>query len=225
MCEEGTPVVIQGAIFDMDGTLTDSNPYWDRVPEAFLAAHGRKAAPDLARTVFSMTLPEAADYIIKEYSLEMSAEDIISGVYETMERFYMEEVELKPGVRRLLELLSERKIPMTVATVTGRDLVEKVLGRHGVLSFFESIVTTDDAGVGKHDPAVYRMAAERIGSSCDRTMVLEDAPHALMTAKNAGFITIGVYDEASADAQDKIRETADLYLPDYKDLSGLMKLL
>ena len=206
--------MIQGAIFDMDGTLTDSNPYWDRVPEAFLAAHGRVVAPDLAGRVFSMTLPEAADYIIKEYSLEMSAEDIISGVYETMERFYMEEVELKPGVRGLLELLSERNIPMVVATVTGRDLVEKVLGHHGVLSFFESIVTTDDAGVGKHDPAVYRMAAERIGSPCDRTMVLEDAPHALMTAKNAGFITIGVYDEAGADAQDKIREAADLYLPE-----------
>lgn len=217
--------MIRGAVFDMDGTLTDSNPFWDRAPEAFLAGLGIKADPDIASTVFSMTLPEASDYMINKYSLSLTPEEITDGIYETMERFYMEEVELKPGVVKLLELMKDRKIPMAVATVTGRELVEKVLGRHGISLFFECIVTTEDAGAGKHDPAVYLMAAHNIGSRADETLVFEDALHALRTARDAGFVTVGVYDEASEGVQEEIREVSRLYLPDYDDLSGLISFL
>ena len=61
--------MIRGAIFDLDGTLLDSNPYWDRAPEVYLAGLGIQAKSDLGLTIFPMTLPEAADFMIGEYGL------------------------------------------------------------------------------------------------------------------------------------------------------------
>ena len=217
--------MIRGAVFDMDGTITDSNPFWDRAPAAFLEKLGKKAAPELPRIIFSMTLQEASEYMINEYSLSLKPEEVTDGIYETMGRFYSEEVELKPGIREILGLIRKMGIPMAVATVTGHDLVEKALGRHGISELFECVVTTDDAGAGKHDPAVYIMASDKIGSRAEETLVVEDALHALKTAGSAGFITVGVYDEASRDLQREIRAASDLYLPDYRELSGLMKIL
>ena len=68
------------------------------------------------------------------------------------------------------------------------------------------------------------MAADKTGSAPEETLVFEDALHALRTAKEAGFITVGVYDDASRDVQEELRSDASLYLPDYKDLSQLTAL-
>ena len=89
--------MIRGAIFDLDGTLLDSNPFWEKAPEAWLAALGKRAEPGLGKTIFSMTLPEAADYLIAEYGLAQTPEEIAAGVNAAMERFYRQEIPVKPG--------------------------------------------------------------------------------------------------------------------------------
>ncbi len=217
--------MIKGALFDLDGTITDSNTYWDRAPEAFLMSLGIKAEPDLGQMVFSMTVPEAVVYMINKYSLSLSPGEVMEGLHESAERFYSREVELKPGITEVLRMLKEEGISLAVVTVTGRELAESALKRHDIADLFEHIVTTDDAGAGKQEPAVYIMAADKLGSLREETLVFEDAPHAAMTAKKAGFITVGVYDDAVRDRQEELKKTTDLYLPDYRELSGLTELL
>ena len=110
--------MIRGAIFDLDGTLLDSNGFWERAPEAWLAALGKRAKPGLGRAIFSMTLPEAADYLIAEYGLAQTPEEIAAGVNAAMERFYRQEIPVKPGAPALIRALHARGVPCAVASVT-----------------------------------------------------------------------------------------------------------
>jgi len=215
--------MITGAIFDLDGTLLDSNGYWDRAPDAYLRTLGKKAGSELAKTIFTMTLPEAAAYMTREYGLHQSGEEIMAGINRAMERFYLTEVPLKEGAREALDFLQHLGIPMAVASVTDRPLVEAALTRFGLLGYFRTIVTTADVGVGKQAPDVYLRAAETLGSPPGKTLVFEDALHALETARRAGFRTAGVYDPASESCQERIRSVSDLYLSSLTELIPLLQ--
>lgn len=217
--------MIRGAVFDFDGTLLDSNPYWAKAPVVYLASHGKKAEPDIARTVFSMTVPEASAYMIREYDLKVSPEEVSEGIAEIMENAYRYEIPMKEGVPALLGVFRERGIPCAIASVTDRPLMEAALRRFGLLSCFDAIVTTAEVGVGKHEPDVYLRAAECLGSRVTETLVFEDALHALKTAKKAGFRTVGVFDSAMEGHTKEVMCFSDCYLANYSDLHGLIRML
>jgi len=79
-------------------------------------------------------------------------------------------------------------------------------------------------GYGKDEPIVFRKAMEHCGADRSNTVVFEDAIHAVETAKNDGFIVIGVYDE-NEEQQDKIRQLSDLYLESYDRTEAFWELV
>lgn len=214
--------MITGVIFDLDGTLVDSNSYWDRAPDVYLREMGKDPRPGIGQAIFAMTVAEAADYLRREYGIDQTPEEISLGVNTAMKRFYLHDIPLKEGVKEAVLKLAEMRIPMAVASVTDRELVTAILRRFGLLDFISAVVTTDDAGTGKQEPDVYLLAAERIGSKPENTLVFEDALHALRTAKKAGFRTVGVYDDASAGQQEEIRRTGDRYIRSFREIGDVL---
>ncbi len=216
---------IKGAIFDADGTLLDSMPIWLDVSSRWLLAQGIRPEPQLGDKLFSMTMAEGVAYLRKVYGLSQDEKKIVEEINAVVEKFYLTEVALKPGVLELLDWLRGQKIPMAVATATDEPLIAGALAHVGIDSFFGKIFTCGGVGVGKDHPLIYQKAAESIGTKPEETLVFEDALHGLLTAKRAGFYTVGIYDEVSSRQQESLEMHADLYGKDFNEiLKKLQKL-
>lgn len=205
----------------MDGTILDSMGAWQDAGSRYLDTLGIRAEEGLGKMLFAMTLPEAALYLKNRYKLPGTTGDIVDGINQTIRKFYFFDADLKPGAEDLLGKLKAAGVPMAIATVTNKMCTEAVLRRTGVLEMFDAILTVNEVGVGKDKPDIYYRAAEAIGTLPEKTLVFEDALHAVRTANAAGFVTVGVFDEYSSDVQEELRRESSFYLRDFKDLSAL----
>ena len=196
----------------MDGTLLDSMPVWEHASERYLQNKGIKVRERLSDILFSMSMQKGAEYVKENYHLAESVDEIVAGVNNIVYTAYEKEVQPKEGVRELLDTLQVNGIKMAVATSTDRPMVEAALKRTGLFSYFEQIFTCTEVGKGKVAPDIYYAAADILGTEPKNTLGFEDALYAIGTAKKAGFVTVGVYDDASRKEQGKIKEQADIYL-------------
>lgn len=208
--------MIRGVIFDVDGVLLNSMPVWENLGEIYLERLGIEAEKGLGETLFAMSLEEGADYLIENYGLKQTPGEIIAGLNREVQDFYGRKVPLKEGVRGYLQEFRDRKIPMAIATSGDRANAEAALKRLKVLSYFRAVFTCSEIGSSKSHPDIYYAAALQLDTDPSDTWVFEDALHAIRTAKKAGFRTAGVYDRASGRDLAQIRDTADIYLPEFK---------
>ena len=211
--------MIQGVIFDLDGTLFDSMFIWDTVGEVYLRSIGKEPEADLQKTLKPMSLLQSAQYIREKYHIPLSVEEIMDGVNRTVEGFYFHTVEPKPGVIAFLEELHRRNIKMCIATATDRYQVEAALQRCKMRYFFSEIFTCTEVGSGKDRLDIFRKAMEHLQTDRSTTAVVEDAYHAVYTAKQDGFYVVGVHDSHES-RQQELLHLADVYLSDYFDLTN-----
>ena len=212
------------AIFDFDGTLFDSMFIWDRVGEVYLRSQGIEPKPSLREDLRPLSLYQSACYFRQEYALPLSVEEIMDGINRTVENFYIQDVQPKPGVAPFLERMKAQGIRMCIATASDRYQIEAALKRCHLDHYFEAIFTCTEVGHGKDEPFIFRMAMEYFGTDRASSIVFEDALHAARTAKNDGFTVAAVYDP-SEKHQQEIRELADCFIPDFVHTEDFWRLL
>lgn len=209
--------MIKGAIFDVDGTLLNSMPVWEHLGELYLRSLGIDAEPGLGEVLSTMSLPQGADYLISHYHLGKTRNRVLEGINQEVRDFYAEKVPLKAGVREFLEGLREYKIPMVIVTTSDHRNVEAALKRLGILNYFDRVLTCTEMGTDKNRPDIYLAASLQLDTEPSETLVFEDAYHAIVTAKKAGFRVVAVYDKANDSKLGKIWNTADIYLSEFSD--------
>lgn len=212
---------IDGAIFDMDGTLLDSMFIWDTAGEQYLRSRGIEPGENVDEILKGMSLYQAARYCQTEFGLTDSTDAIIDGVNDMIQHFYTDEVLPKTGVPQFLAELKKRQVKMCVATATDRYLVEAALTRTGLLSYFGEIFTCGIVGHGKDEPDIYHAAHRFLQTPKPNTWVFEDALYAVRTAKRAGYRVVGVFDRSEGHA-DEIRALADLYIRSFEETEELL---
>lgn len=215
--------MIGGAIFDLDGTLTDSMYIWDWVPGALVRRFGGDPPEDLPRAIKEMGRREAADYLIVTFRLPCTPEELMDEINALVTEEYRSRVPMKPGADRLLARLAAAGVPCAVATASEDFQARDALERLGLWKYFRFAVSCVRYGP-KTESGVYLEAARRLGSDPARTLVFEDALHAARTARAAGFLTAGVYDPSAQEDQAALRALCDFYLPRLDDPSFLARL-
>lgn len=209
--------MIKGVIFDIDGVLLDSLGIWDDLGARYLKSIRVAPEEGLNEILFSMSMEQGSTYLNEHYHLQKTDAEVSSGISKMLEDFYFHEVLPKPGAKELLEFFKTKGIKMTAATSSPRIHVEKALERNGMLGFIEKLFTNTEVGASKHEPKIYNQAAAYMGTKPEETLVFEDSLYALKTAKDAGFVTAGVYDAKGETDQEGVRNTGDFFI---KELSG-----
>ena len=208
----------KGAIFDLDGTLLDSMHIWHDVDEEFFRRRGLKVTNEYIEIIKNMHLKAAAVYTKEKYGIEEDIDQIIDEWLELCAEGYINNVDLKPGVFEYLKALNEQGIKMAFATASERVVCEKTLEKHGILKFFSSYAYVSEINIGKTEPDIYLLAAERIGVDPSSCVVFEDIAKGIRSAKRGGFITCGVFDKSSASDENEIRGVADYYIKSFEEL-------
>ena len=212
--------MIRGAIFDLDGVLLDSMGIWKDLGARYLRSLHIQPEPGLNEILFAMSMEQGAAYLKEHYPLPQSEAEIGEGIARMLEDYYFYEVPAKPGAAALLNFLAERGIPMAAATSSPRTHVTRALERLGLLPYLQAVFTTGEVGVSKHEPAIYHLAAERLGTAPEETLVFEDSLYALKTARAAGYCTVGVFDVHGEEDQAGLKAAAEVYLTALPEFPG-----
>ena len=208
---------IDGAIFDLDGTLLDSMCVWDNLDRRYLESIGIEPTEELENELRCASLRRAAELLRQRYELKFSEEEIMAGINKLVEDMYFYTVQPKEGVPEFLEHLRSEGVKMCVATATDRYQAEAALERCGLLSYFDGIFTCTEMGVGKEDTAIFRAALELLGTETSRTFVFEDALHAIESAKKLGLKVAAVKEKSAEREEGRIVAISDIYIESFKE--------
>ena len=209
---------IEGAVFDLDGTLLDSSWVWEKVDEKFLGDRGFQVPDDYVDEISPLGAERAAVYTIERFGLNEDKDDIVREWIEMAKKEYATEVVCKPYAKEFLVKLHKLNIKMAVATSSDRELFMKTLEREGILKYFQKIVTVDEVERGKGYPDIYEEAARRIKVNPHKCLVFEDILAGVTGASLGEFNVVAVFDEKSKHNWEKIKSISKYSINDYKEL-------
>lgn len=182
----------KAVVFDLDGLMFDTEALFARIIDEMLASRGKPPNPEIMRAMIGRRAVEAGEAFRRLSQIDEPTEALMA---EARRRFHDEvdvAVQPTPGLFALLQHLEDRGLPRGVATSSRRSYAVDLIGRHGLLSHFTFLLTSEDVTRGKPDPEIYLKAADRFGVEPGSMMVLEDSPAGLAAAKRAGAFAVGV---------------------------------
>ena len=189
---------IKYALFDMDGTLTDTMPFWHAIPKRLVESRGVTLPAEAEAAIAPLGLVKGIEYI-NALHLSPETDHFDRGdVIDLLAASYSTRSVAKPMVRELLEELRARGVRMGVATLTPVPLANICLTLTGLLPYFEFVIGGDDYPEGKNTPKIFLDAAKRFGCAPDEMHLFEDSYYSVKTARTLGIPVIGVADEAKA---------------------------
>lgn len=208
-------------LFDFDGTLVDSMPTFVSSMLRILDENGIAYAPDIVKTITPLGLNGTAEYYINALGLRMAKPQLISMMKEYLMDAYFHTIPAKTNVEAVLTELKQRGASLNILTASPHITLDACLKRLGLWELFDNIWSCDDFQTTKADPNIYVMAAERLQTTVDQVLFLDDNLNADVTAMSAGMPVCGVFDPSSEDYVEQMIAATDFYIYDFKELLDL----
>ena len=216
------PQPLRAVIFDLDGILADSEPWWNEIDSKLLAEYGVIYSGEYHREVLGVSYRLAVEFYKKAFGLSASIEELMRRRGEIATEFFANRVGLFPSTKRTLERLRDMKVRLAIATSSVSASARPFLDRHGLTPFFDGIVTGDEIERGKPDPDIYLRAAKKLGIGADACLVIEDALSGIAAGKAAGMRVAAIPDRRFVDARDYEKE-ADYVLGNLSEIPALVR--
>jgi HAD superfamily hydrolase (TIGR01509 family) len=182
---------LMGVLFDMDGLLVDSEPFWFEVESGVMARLGGSWSASDQAALVGGSLQRSLDYLLARATRPVSRAIVARWMVEGMvELLGTRPLPVMPGARRLLSEVDEAGVPYALVTSSERPVMEAVLGQLHVT--FPVTVCGDDVSQSKPDPEPYLLAAAKLGADPRRCVAIEDSPNGVAAAEAAGCVMIAV---------------------------------
>lgn len=205
-------------IFDMDGTLIDSNGIWKDVDTAFLAKRGLSYTKEYYEGVAHTIFPLAAKFTKEFCRLPESEEAIMAEWMDMAGDLYGTSVPVKPGVRAYLDKLCAAGERLIVVTSAVPVHCRTALTHLGLMPYFERIIFAHDLQLEKKDPQLWCLTAELMGVAPADCTLYDDSVEACRGAKAAGMHAVGVYDPYFAGTEPEMQAVCDRYIRSFEEL-------
>lgn len=204
-------------LFDFDGTLVNSMATFSSVMIRILDEHGIKYGDDIIKIITPLGYGGTAKYF-RELGIDRTVEDLVATMNEYARPDYENVIPAKEGVIETLRALKERGESLNILTASPHIMLDPCLIRLGIYDLFDNVWSSDDFGTTKSNPEIYKMAAERLGVAVGEVIFVDDNVNAVRTAKTAGAVAYGIFDESSADSVEEMKSVAVKYLMRFEEL-------
>lgn len=190
---------LAAVLFDLDGTIVDTEPYWIAAEYALVAAHGGQWSDEHAHSLVGNALLESGRYIREHGGVDLDPAVIVDELLDEVVRATEASVPWRPGAKELLSALAERHIPCGLVTMSYVRLAQTVVDELPA-GAFATVVTGDEVSSGKPHPEAYLTAVQRLGVDPTRCVAIEDSPTGIASAEAAGCVIVAVPHHVPIDA-------------------------
>ena len=175
-------------LWDMDGTLVDTEPHWIAAETALVARHGASWDHEQALQLVGSALPESgrvlAEHLRSAVGVHVDPAEVVEELLDAVVAAVSAGVVWRPGALALLRELGAAGVPCALVTMSYRNLATTVAGM--VPGAFAVVVSGDEVERGKPAPDPYLRAAQLLGVSAQRCVAIEDSPTGVASAEAAG---------------------------------------
>jgi HAD superfamily hydrolase (TIGR01509 family) len=199
--------MIEGILFDAEGVVVDSEAIWDKGQDLFLSKRSIVYDREKVKPLLTgQSMIDGVKVMQQLYGDKLSGniEELAQERIDIIRELFRTQIAFIPGFERFYKSLND-KYKTCIATAMNKGLLRDVDAKLGLTRLFNNQVFSiaDVGGKSKPDPAIFLYAAKQLGLTPERCVVIEDAPHGIKAAKNAGMYCIGI---STTYAKDKLQE-------------------
>lgn len=182
----------QAVIFDLDGTLTDTETVWHAVRRSLLADDGLVWSEEDSVAVGGMSTREWSGYMAAHKSFGPGAERAAQRTIDAVLQHYSRDLPVLPGAPDAVRRMAEQW-PLGVASSSPTAVIERALEVLGVRDLISVVRSTEEGpGRGKPAPDAFLWVAEQLGAEPAHTVVVEDSANGLLAGLNAGMAVVAI---------------------------------
>ncbi len=184
---------MKAVLFDFDGVIVDTEPLYYKMLDGIYEDLGIEVDDETGVQSLGCNSKEWWDFIIKKYDLKADLKELTKRETQGIDDVLKDETVVErifPDLETFLIKLRENGIRCAIASANKPELIKNILKNAGLDGYFETVVSTDEAGRGKPAPDVFLYAAEKLGVDSKDTLVIEDSARGLEGAKRAGMTSL-----------------------------------
>jgi len=184
--------VLEAVIFDFDGVIIDSVPYYFKYMRQYLKDYNTDISDDDIVHLVGYPFAQKIHYLNKTYNLGVSKEEFVARTYDDMRREMHENIQCPENLKSLLNQLKEKDIEMAIASSNSKKNVTFYIEKFGITDYFAHVVTLDHVAKPKPEPDTYIEVIKRIQKNAANCVAIEDTIIGVESAVSAGLKAVAL---------------------------------